>query len=79
MNAYANTGIGVDNLEPDVGGYAITRDERNWGVFKVPTLREIEHTAPYMPDGSLKTLEESWITTTRAAIPTKTSMATCGG
>ena len=58
MNAYANTGIGVDNLEPDVGGYAITRDERNWGVFKVPTLREIEHTAPYMHDGSLKTLEQ---------------------
>jgi cytochrome c peroxidase len=27
-------------------------------VFKTPTLREIEHTAPYMHDGSLKTLQE---------------------
>jgi len=27
-------------------------------VFKTPTLREIEHTAPYMHDGSLQTLEQ---------------------
>ena len=27
-------------------------------MFKTPTLREIAHTAPYMHDGSLKTLEE---------------------
>jgi cytochrome c peroxidase len=36
----------------------VTKDPRDWGVFKTPTLREIEHTAPYMHDGSLKTLEE---------------------
>ena len=28
------------------------------GKFKTPTLREIEHTAPYMHDGSIATLEE---------------------
>ncbi|MBL8295430.1 MAG: c-type cytochrome [Bryobacterales bacterium] len=28
------------------------------GNFKTPTLREIAHTAPYMHDGSLVTLEE---------------------
>ena len=28
------------------------------GIFKVPTLREVARTAPYMHDGSLKTLEE---------------------
>ena len=28
------------------------------GAFKTPTLRNIEITAPYMHDGSLKTLKE---------------------
>ena len=27
-------------------------------MFKTPTLREVERTAPYMHDGSLATLEE---------------------
>jgi cytochrome c peroxidase len=58
LNAYANLGIGTDKPDPDVGRFALTNDPRDWGVFKVPTLREIEHTAPYMHDGSLKTLEE---------------------
>ena len=58
LNAYANLGVGTDKPEPDVGRYAVTHDPRDWGVFKTPTLREIEHTAPYMHDGSLKTLEE---------------------
>jgi cytochrome c peroxidase len=58
LNAYANIGVGTDKPEPDVGRYAVTHDPRDWGVFKTPTLREIEHTAPYMHDGSLKTLDE---------------------
>ena len=58
LNAYANLGIGTDKADPDVGRFAVTKDPRDWGVFKTPTLREIEHTAPYMHDGSLKTLEE---------------------
>jgi cytochrome c peroxidase len=58
LNAYANLGVGTDKPDPDVGRYAITKDPRDWGVFKTPTLREIEHTAPYMHDGSLKTLED---------------------
>ena len=58
LNAYAIIGIGMDKPEPDLGRYVMTKDPRDWGVFKIPTLREIEHTAPYMHDGSLKTLEE---------------------
>jgi cytochrome c peroxidase len=46
LDAYASIGIGVDKPEPDVGRYAFTKNERDWGVFKVPTLREVEHTAP---------------------------------
>jgi len=58
LNAYANLGVGTDKPGPDVGRYAVTKDPRDWGAFKTPTLREIEHTAPYMHDGSLQTLEE---------------------
>ncbi|HXI39390.1 MAG TPA: cytochrome c peroxidase [Bryobacteraceae bacterium] len=57
-NMYANLGIGADKPDPDVGRYAVTHDPKDWGAFKTPTLREIARTAPYMHDGSLKTLEE---------------------
>jgi cytochrome c peroxidase len=57
-NAYANEGIGADKSDPDVGRYAVTHDARDWGAFKIPTLREVEHTAPYMHDGSLATLQD---------------------
>lgn len=54
---FLNIGIGMDAPSPDMGRYAITHNERDWGAFKVPTLREVEHSAPYMHDGSLKSLE----------------------
>jgi cytochrome c peroxidase len=57
-NMYANLGVGADKPDPDVGRYSVTKDPKDWGAFKTPTLREIAHTAPYMHDGSLKTLEE---------------------
>ncbi len=37
----------------------------------MPTLREIEHTAPYMHDGSLKTLEEVVEFYNRGGIPNR--------
>jgi len=30
--------------------------KRNWGEFKVPSLRRVKHTAPYMHDGRFNTL-----------------------
>jgi len=41
-----------------LGRYAVTRDLTDIGAFKTSTLRNIELTAPYMHDGSIKTLEE---------------------
>jgi len=70
-NAYANEGIGTDKPVPDVGRFAVSHDPRDWGAFKVPTLREIEHTAPYMHDGSLKTLEEVVEFYNRGGIPNR--------
>ena len=44
--------------EPDVGRSAVTRSAKNRGAFKTPTIRNVALPAPYMHDGSLKTLEE---------------------
>lgn len=55
---FANIGIGMDALTPDLGRYLITHNEREWGAFKIPTLRDVDHNAPYMHDGSLGTLED---------------------
>jgi cytochrome c peroxidase len=71
LNAYANLGVGSDKADPDVGRFAVTKDSRDWGVFKTPTLREIEHTAPYMHDGSLKTLDEVVEFYNKGGIPNK--------
>lgn len=57
-NMYTNIGMGIDKPEADLGRYVVTKQDGDWGAFKTPTLRDIEHTAPYMHDGSLKTLEE---------------------
>lgn len=55
---YHNLGIGMDVAEPDLGRFAITNEDKDRGAFKTPTVRNATLTAPYMHDGSLKTLEE---------------------
>jgi cytochrome c peroxidase len=41
----------------DLGRFAVTKQEPDKLVFKVPSLRNIEKTAPYYHDGSVQTLE----------------------
>lgn len=55
---YHNLGIGMDKEKPDVGRFAVTKEEKDTGAFKTPTIRNVALTAPYMHDGTLKTLEE---------------------
>jgi cytochrome c peroxidase len=43
---------------PNTGIFEFTREPSDVGRFRVPTLRNIALTAPYMHDGSVKTLEE---------------------
>ncbi|NQV23901.1 MAG: c-type cytochrome [Rhodopirellula sp.] len=57
-HSYHNIGIGMDAKEPDKGRVVVSKLGGDTGSFKTPTLREIARTAPYMHDGSLKTLEE---------------------
>jgi len=56
--AFHNVGIGTDADKPDEGRQAISKLLGDRGTFKTPTLREIARTAPYMHDGSVKTLED---------------------
>jgi cytochrome c peroxidase len=58
LNAFHNLGVGQDKPNPDPGRFAVTKNPADFGAFKTPTLREIEHTFPYMHDGSLQTLDE---------------------
>ena len=55
---YNNIGVGMSAKKPDLGYFTISKLEGHKGAFKTPTLREIASTAPYMHDGSEKTLEE---------------------
>ena len=43
----------------DPGRFAVTKQEADRMVFKVPTLRNVEKTAPYYHDGSIATLDEA--------------------
>ncbi len=55
---YYNLGVGWNAEKPDLGRFEVTKDEKDKGAFKTPTVRNVALTAPYMHDGSQKTLEE---------------------
>lgn len=55
---YHNLGIGMDKKDYDTGRFSQTKEDKDRGAFKTPTVRNVVKTAPYMHDGSLKTLEE---------------------
>ena len=55
---YHNIGIGMDAAEPDLGRFVVTKDPKDTGAFKTPTVRNVALNAPYMHDGSVATLEE---------------------
>ncbi len=56
VKAVANNGL--DQVYVDQGKGAITGNFSDMGVFKVPFLRNIELSGPYMHDGRFSTLEE---------------------
>ena len=57
-NQFKNIGVAFDGPDPDLGRYEFTGTEGDQGRFKTPTLRALRYTAPYMHDGSEKTLED---------------------
>jgi cytochrome c peroxidase len=55
---YHNIGIGMHVSEPDLGRFVVTKDAKDTGAFKTPTVRNVALNPPYMHDGSVATLEE---------------------
>lgn len=58
INGFKNNGLPIDKDLKDIGRMKITQNSRDSLLFKVPTLRNIEFTFPYMHDGRFKTLNE---------------------
>ncbi len=55
---FKNIGLYDGKNFNDSGRYEVTKSAKDLGKFKVPGLRNVAITAPYMHDGSLKTLRE---------------------
>jgi cytochrome c peroxidase len=55
-NEFMNNGL--DSVFTDQGRALVTRKSSDEGKFKVPSLRNVSVTGPYMHDGRFKTLEE---------------------
>lgn len=55
---FASNGLPVDENLQDVGRYAVTLKKEDSLQFKVPTLRNLKSTFPYMHDGRFKSIGE---------------------
>lgn len=55
--SFRNSGV-ENNFRFDKGREEITLNAADRGKFRVPTLRNLDYTAPYMHDGSINTLED---------------------
>jgi cytochrome c peroxidase len=58
MQVHKFSNNGLDATFTDLGRGAVTNNPNDNGKFKVPTLRNIALTAPYMHDGRFATLDE---------------------
>lgn len=56
-NSFRNNGLPINPQVNDVGRFRVTEQEQDKYKFKVPSLRNIEKTAPYMHDGRFYSLE----------------------
>jgi cytochrome c peroxidase len=64
-NMYQKTGVYASYAETvgaekdDLGRYEVTESEADKYLFKVPSLRNVEKTAPYFHDGAVESLSEA--------------------
>lgn len=56
-NEYMNNGLDSEEGITDTGRFKVTGQPSDKAAFKVPSLRNVEFTAPYMHDGRFTTLE----------------------
>jgi cytochrome c peroxidase len=58
-NSFNKFGVFLDSNSIDYGRFEVTNDREDKYFFKVPTLRNIELTAPYFHDGRTNSLREA--------------------
>ncbi len=58
-NMYNKFGIFEESNDSDLGRYDVTKEDEDKYVFKVPSLRNIDKTSPYMHNGDIKTLRHA--------------------
>jgi len=56
-NSFRNNGLAINPALNDVGRFRVTQLVADYYKFKVPSLRNVDKTAPYMHDGRFGTLE----------------------
>jgi cytochrome c peroxidase len=54
----AVNGLTDPDQDSDLGHFEFSKDSNDIGRFKIPSLRNLAYTAPYMHDGRFETLEE---------------------
>lgn len=65
----------TDKKTSELGRFSVTNEFDMIGAFKTPTLRNVAATAPYMHDGSLKTLRDVVVHYITGGIDSKTGQA----
>jgi cytochrome c peroxidase len=55
---FEKNGLAIDTTLYDIGRFKITNKKEDYLRFKIPTLRNVQFTFPYMHDGRFKTLTE---------------------
>jgi cytochrome c peroxidase len=56
---FHDVGIGFDKPEPDLGRGKISKDDKENGAFKTPSLRSVSTHPPYFHDGRAASLEDA--------------------
>lgn len=70
--SFHNVGIGIENGKPtDVGRFTVTKEEKDTGAFKTPTLRDVARSGPYFHDGSVASLKEAVTLMAKGGIPNR--------
>lgn len=69
---FENNGLPIDPKLNDLGRMKISHSSEDSLKFKVPTLRNIEYSYPYMHDGRFKTLSEVLRHYTQGTVQSKT-------
>ena len=61
----------VDGKPADVGRFTVTKEEKDTGAFKTPTLRDVARSGPYFHDGSVASLQEAVTLMAKGGVPNK--------